>query len=123
MQLAGGGGTFLGAAQQGMFAIETEAATQMLTSIEQIQENLNQRLRLIHDLKWDEVMLGDMREAQTIAKLDAVVGSGDRQSLDFVLQRLAEVLDDLHHAVEICIRNYQQDDAQAAQGFRRISER
>ncbi|MGH3753957.1 MAG: hypothetical protein ACRDRP_14915 [Pseudonocardiaceae bacterium] len=123
MQLAGGGGSFLAAAQQGMFAIDTVAASQMLTSIEQIQESLNKQLRQIHYGKRQGVMLGNLPEAQAIATIDALVVSGDQQSLDFALQRFAEVLDDLHQAVETCMRNYEQDDAQAAQGFRRISER
>ncbi len=123
MQLAGGGGTFLAAAQQGMFAIDTVAADQMMTSIKQIQESLTERLMRIHHLKRQEILLGDLREAQAIAKIDALVAAGDPQSLEFALQRFAEVLDDLHQAVETCMRNYEQDDAEAAQGFRQISER
>lgn len=122
MQPAGGGGSFLAAAQQGMFAIDTVAADQMMTSIEQIQESLNERLRRIYYLKRQEAMLGDLPEAQAIAKIDALVASGDPQSLEFVLQRFAEVLDDLHQAVQLGTRNYEQLDAQAAQGFQRIGE-
>jgi hypothetical protein len=109
MQLAGGGGSFLAAAQQDMFAIDTVAADQMMTSIKQIQESLNEQLRRILYLE-TQATLGDLP-----------VASGDQQSLGCVLGRFAEVLDDLHRAVEICMRNYEQDDAQAAQGFRRIS--
>ncbi len=123
MQLAGGGGTFLAAAQQGMFAIDTVAAGQMMTSIEQIQESLNERLRRIYHLSRQEITLGNLLEAQIIAKLDVRVASGDQQSLDFVLQRFSEVLDDLHQAVEFCMRRYEQDDAQAAQRLGGISER
>jgi hypothetical protein len=122
MQLAGGGGTFLGAAQQGMFAIDTEAATHMMTSIEQIQESLDERRRRIRYLA-EQVMLGDLKEAQAIAELDTQVASGGSHSLNDVLRRFSEELDHLHQAVEACIRNYQQDDAQAAQHFRQISER
>jgi aminoglycoside phosphotransferase len=122
MQLAGGGGSFLAAAQQGMFAIDTVAANQMMASIEQIQESLEERLRRIHDLK-TEAMLGDLHEAQAIAKIDTLVAAGDPQSLDFVLRRFTEILNDLHQAVETCTRNYEQVDTQASQGFRRISDR
>ena len=122
MQLAGDDGTFLAAAQQGMFAIDPVAADQMMMSIEQIQENLDERLMRIHDLK-TQAMLGDLHEARAIAKIDTSVAAGDPQSADFVLRRFAEVLNDLHQAVEICTRNYEQVDAQAAQDFRRISDR
>ncbi len=105
----------MAAAQQGMFAIDTVAARQMMTSIEQIQESLNERLRRIYHLGRQEITLGNLLEAQFIAKLDVRVASGDQQSLDFVLQRFAGVLDDLHQAVEFCMRRYEQDDAQAAQ--------
>lgn len=120
MQPAGGGG-FLAAAQQGMFAIDTVAADQMMTSIEQIRESLEERLRRIDYLK-TQAMLGDLPEAQAIAKTDALVASGDPQSLDFVLRRFVEVLGDLHQAVQLGTRNYEQLDAQAAQGFQRIGE-
>jgi hypothetical protein len=122
MQLADGGGSFLAAAQQGMFAIDTVAANQMMASIEQIQESLEERLRRIYDLK-TEAMLGDLHEAQAIAKIDTLVAAGDPQSLDFVLRRFTEILNDLHQAVETCTRNYEQVDTQASQGFRRISDR
>lgn len=121
MQLAGKDGTFLAAAQQGMFAIDPVAADQMMTSIKQIRGSLTKRLSRIYDLK-TQAMLGDLQEARAIAGLDTLVATGDRQSLDFVLRRFDEMLDHLHQAVEICTRNYEQVDAQAAQGFRRISE-
>lgn len=121
MQPAGGGGSVLAAARQGMFAIDTVAADQMMRSIEQIRESLEERLRRIHDLK-TQAMLGDLPEAQAIAKTDALVASGDPQSLDFVLRRFVEVLDDLHQAVQFGTRNYEQLDAQAAQDFQRIGE-
>ncbi|MGH3793028.1 MAG: hypothetical protein ACRDQ9_19960 [Pseudonocardiaceae bacterium] len=121
MQLAGEGGTFLTAAQQGMFAIDTVAAGQMMTSIKQIQESLDKRLRRIDHLK-TQAMLGDLQEAKAIAELDVRVASQDHQSLDFVLRRFDEALDHLQQAVEIGTRNYEQVDAQAAQGFRRIGE-
>lgn len=121
MQLAGEGGTFLTAAQQGMFAIDTVAAGQMMTSIEQIREVLTERLMRVDYLK-TQAMLGDLDEARAVAGLDTQVASGDHQSLDFVLRRFREVLNHLHQAVEIGTRNYEQVDAQAAQGFRRIGE-
>jgi hypothetical protein len=123
MQLAGEDGTFLAAAQQGMFAIDTVAADKMKMSIEQIQESLDELLIQTQHTERQRVMLGDLREAQAIATLDTSVASGDQQSLDFVLWHFAGVLDDLHQAIEIGTRNYEQVDAQAAQGFRRISER
>jgi|SRR5437868_959908 hypothetical protein len=121
MQLASGSGTFLGAAQQGMFAIDLDAASRMLTSIKQIRTSLDEQRMRIRDLE-EQVMLGDLMEAQAIAELDTQVASGGSHSLNDVLRRFGEELDHLHQAVEACIRNYQQDDAQAAQGFRRIGE-
>lgn len=122
MQTAGGNGTFLAAAQQGMFAIDTTAAGEITASIRQIQESLARRLMLIYDLKRQEILLGDLPEAQAIAALDTLVAAGDQQSLDFALQRFTVVLDDLHQAVETCMRDYEQDDAQAARVFERTSE-
>ncbi|MGH3684264.1 MAG: hypothetical protein ACRDQY_05005 [Pseudonocardiaceae bacterium] len=122
MQLAGEDGTFLSAAQQGMFAIDTVVAGQMKTSIEQIQEVLEQRLKRIGQLK-TQAMLGDLQEARAIAGLDVRVASHDHQSLDFVLRRFDEALGHLHQAADTCTRNYEQVDAQAAQGFRQLSER
>jgi hypothetical protein len=116
-----GDGTFLAAAQQGMFAVDTTAAEEITASIKQIRESLDERLRLIDYLK-TQAMLGDLPEAQAIAMLDTLVAAGDQQSLHFALQRFAVVLDDLHQAVETCMRDYEQNDAQAARVFRRISE-
>jgi hypothetical protein len=66
MQLAGGGAAFLDAAQQGMFAIDTDAATQMMTSIKQIQTSLDEQRRRIRHL-----------EEQVIAELDTQPRSTD----------------------------------------------
>lgn len=121
MQPAGEGGTFLTAAQQGMFAIDTAAATQLMTSIQQMQEQLEKRLKQIHLLKV-KAKLGQLPEAQAIAELDAQVAAGDQYSLEFVLQRFTETLSTAKQALEIGTRNYEQVDAQAAQSFRRIDE-
>ncbi|MGH3807345.1 MAG: hypothetical protein ACRDRU_12090 [Pseudonocardiaceae bacterium] len=121
MQPAGGGVSFLTAAQQGMFAIDTVAADQIVTSIQQIRGSLSERLRLVHNLK-TQAMLGDLPEAQDIAKLDTLVAAGDPQSLDFVLQRFTEELDNLNQAVEICMRRYERDDAQAQQSLQLAGE-
>ncbi|MGH3770907.1 MAG: hypothetical protein ACRDRW_05860 [Pseudonocardiaceae bacterium] len=117
MQPAGEGVSFLEAAQQGMFAIDTEAAGQIMKSIEQIKEALAERLMLIHNIKHEKIPLGDLNEAQAIATLDALVASGDQQSLDFVLWRFGVDLDNLCQVVEICMRTYEQVDAQAGQSF------
>lgn len=122
MQRAGEGGTFLSAAQHGMFAIDPEAATQLMNSLIEIRGSLIERRMQILYLK-KQVMLGDLLEAQAIAKLDAQVASGDQQSLGFALQRFVDVLDHVHQAVESCVRRYEHDDEQAAQAFQRISER
>lgn len=122
MQPAGGGGSFLTSARQGMFAIDTVSADQMITSIGQIRESLVERLRRIEYVKRQEPMLGVLPEAQAIAKIDALVVSGDPQSLEFVLQHFLEVLDDLHQAVQLGTQNYEQLDEQAAQRFQRIGE-
>jgi hypothetical protein len=121
MQSTDGGGSFLGAAQQGMFAIDTAAATQMMTSIQQIQERLEKRLKQIHLLKV-KAKLGHLPEAQMIAELDAQVAAGDQYSLEFVLQQFTKALFTAKQALEIDMRNYEQVDARAAQSFRRIGE-
>lgn len=121
MQLAGGSGSFLAAAQEGKFAIDTAAADEMIMSIAQMRERLNDRLKQIDRLKV-RAKLGDLPEAQVIAALDAQVASGDQQSLEFVLRRFAEALDEAHQALEIGMRNYEQVEAQAEQGFQRIGE-
>jgi hypothetical protein len=122
MQRAGEGGTFLSAAQHGVFAIDPKAATQLMRSIEQIQESLDKRRRRFEYLKRQKIMLGDLAEARAIAKLDAQVASGDHQAADFVLERFAQALNHVHQAVESCVRRYEHDDEQAAQAFQRISE-
>lgn len=117
--MAGGGGTFLGAAQQGMFAVDTASAGQMMMSIAQMRQRLDERLLQIDRLK-TRAKLGDLPEAQAIADLDVRVASGDQQSLDFVLRRFAEALDEAHQALELGMRNYEQIEAQVEHGFRRI---
>ncbi|MGQ0776283.1 MAG: hypothetical protein ACT4NY_17960 [Pseudonocardiales bacterium] len=117
MQLAGG----MAAAQQGMFAVDTAAGSEMVRSVRQIRERLNERLSQINLLK-TEAMLGDLPEARTIAELNVQVASGDEQSLDYVLRRFAETLEEAEHALKIGMRNYEQIEAQAEQGFRRIGE-
>ncbi|MBV9142943.1 MAG: hypothetical protein JO115_18860 [Pseudonocardiales bacterium] len=123
MQRAGEGDTFLATAQHGMFAIDPEAAAQLMRSIEQIQESLQQRLLQIQNLKRQKIMLGNLPEARAIAKLDAQVASGDHQSADIVLWRFAEALDHVYQAIGSCVQRYEHDDEQAAQDFQRISER
>jgi hypothetical protein len=59
MQLAGGDGTFLAAAQQGMFAVDTASAGQMMMSIRQMQETLNIQLARIRELTI-QTELGDL---------------------------------------------------------------
>ncbi|HKR48827.1 MAG TPA: hypothetical protein VJT72_04455 [Pseudonocardiaceae bacterium] len=97
-----------------MFAIDTAAAAEITASIGQIQESLDKRLRLIQSLTRQAPPLGDLSEARAIATLDTLVACGDQQSLDFALQRFAAVLDDLHQAVETCMRDYEQNDTQSA---------
>ncbi|MGQ0773370.1 MAG: hypothetical protein ACT4NY_02965, partial [Pseudonocardiales bacterium] len=67
-------------------------------------------------------MLGDLPEAKRISELDAEVAAGDHQSLEYVLQRFAEALDEAHQALEIGMRNYEQIEAQAEQGFRGMGQ-
>ena len=122
MQTSVGGGAFLAAAQQGMFAVDTAAGDAMVTSIKQIRERLNDQLMRIEYLK-EKARLGELLEAHAIAARDALVAAGDEQSLEFVLQRFAEALQDAQQALEIGIRNYAQVEAQAEQGFWRIDHR
>lgn len=119
--MAGGGGSFLAAAQQGMFAVDTASAGQMVMSIRQMRERLNDRLKEIDRLKV-RAKLGDLPEARAIAELNVQVASGDQQSLDFVLRRFAEALEEAEQALEVGMRNYEQIEAQAEQGFRRIDQ-
>jgi hypothetical protein len=117
--MAGGSGRFLAAAQEGRFAVDTAAANEMMMSIAQMRARLNERLAQIQRLKV-RAKLGDLPEAQAIAELDARVASGDHQSLDYVLRRFADALEEAHQALEIGMRNYEQVEAQAEQGFRQI---
>ncbi len=119
--MAGGGGSFLGAAQQGMFAVDTASAGQMMMSIRQMQDKLSYRLQRIDDLKV-KAKLGDLPEAHAIADLDVRVAAGDPQSLEFALLRFRDALEEVHQALEIGMRNYEQIEAQAEQGFRRIGD-
>ncbi|MGH3772805.1 MAG: hypothetical protein ACRDRW_15675 [Pseudonocardiaceae bacterium] len=122
MQTAAGDGTFLAAAQQGMFAVDTAAGEQLVMSIKQMQTELIHRLERIHFLK-TEAKLGDLDEAHAIASRDRQVASGDdgdTQSLEFVLQRFKEALQDAQQALEIGMRNYAEFEAQLEQDYRRI---
>ncbi|MGH3721523.1 MAG: hypothetical protein ACRDRI_22285 [Pseudonocardiaceae bacterium] len=119
MQTAAGDGTFLAAAQQGMFAVDTAAGEQLVMSIGQMREKLNEQLERVRFLM-NSAKLGDFPEAHAIAICDARVAAGDPQSLEFVLQRFAEALQDAHQALEIGMRNYAEFETQAEQGFRRI---
>ncbi len=119
MQTAAGGGTFLTAAQQGMFAVDTAAGDKMVASIKQIRTSLNVQLENIRYLQY-QAKLGDLREAHAIAICDVQVATGDPQSLEFVMQRFAEALQEAQQALEIGMRNYTELEAQAEQDFRRI---
>jgi len=114
--MAGGFGKFVGAAQQGKFAVDTGSAREMIMSIGEIRTQLNKQLLRI-DLLKTKAKLGDLPEAQRIAELDAEVAAGDQQSLAHVLMRFAEALDEAHQALEIGMRNYEQIEAQTEQGF------
>ncbi|MGQ0778274.1 MAG: hypothetical protein ACT4NY_28350 [Pseudonocardiales bacterium] len=121
--MAGGFGTFVGAAQQGKFSIDTNSAHEMIMSIGEIREQLNVQLAQIQRLKV-RAKLGDLPEAQAIAKLDAEVAAGDDpQSLEYVMQLFKERLDEAHQALEIGMRNYEQIEAQAEQDIRWAGER
>lgn len=120
--MAGGFGNFVGAAQQGKFSIDTDSAREMIMSIGQIRTELNVHLAQIRRLK-AQAMLGDLPEAQRIAELDAAVASGDHQSLEYVLERFQERLEEAHQALEIGMRNYEQIEAQAEQDIRWAGER
>lgn len=117
--MAGGGGAFLAAAQQGMFAVDTTSAGQMMMSIRQMQETLNVRLARIHQLRV-QAKLGDLPEAQHIAGRNVLVASGDKQSLAFVLERFAEKLEEARQALEIGMRNYAEVEARTEQDLRRM---
>ncbi|MGH3534943.1 MAG: hypothetical protein ACRDQG_09575 [Pseudonocardiaceae bacterium] len=117
--MAGGGGSFLAAAQQGMFAVDTDSATQMTMSIRQMQDKLLYRLQKIDDLKV-KAKLGNLPEAQAVADLNVRVASGDPQSLEFALLRFRDALEEVRQALEIGMKNYNQVEAQAEHGFRQI---
>lgn len=119
MQLAGGDGTFLAAAQQGMFAVDTASAGQMMMSIRQMQETLNIQLARIRELTI-QTELGDLPEAHVVAGRNVQVASGDEQSLQFVLQRFADSLEEAHQALEIGMRNYAEVEARTEQEYRRM---
>lgn len=117
MQPAGEGVSFLEAAQQGTFVIDTVAAGQIKQSIAEVQRNVNIQRRRIDNLK-KQGILGDLDEARAIEGRNTLVAVGDSQSLDFVLNRFSEVLADLDQAVEHCLGTYKQDEAQNARAFR-----
>ncbi|MGH3534940.1 MAG: hypothetical protein ACRDQG_09560 [Pseudonocardiaceae bacterium] len=119
MQMAGGGGSFLAAAQQGMFAVDTDSAGNMIMSIRQMQRQLEKRLKEIGDLKV-KAMLGDLPEAHAVADLNVRVAGPDHQSLEFALQEFAKTLEEARQALEIGMRNYAQVEAHAEQGFGQI---
>ncbi|MGH3854852.1 MAG: hypothetical protein ACRDR6_15420 [Pseudonocardiaceae bacterium] len=119
MQPTGEGVSFLQAAQQGTFVIDTVAADQIKQSIAEVRGNVNMQLTQINDLK-KQGILGDLDEARAIEGRNTLVAVGDSQSLHFVLDRFSAVLDDLQQAVEHCLGTYEQGDAQNARGFRQL---
>lgn len=119
--MAGGFSKFVGAAQQGKFSIDTNSAREMIMSIGQIREQLNKKLNEIYALKV-QAKLGDLPEAQAIAKLDMEVAAGDPQSLENVMKLFRERLEEAHQALEIGMRNYEQIEAQAEQDIRRSGQ-
>jgi hypothetical protein len=120
MQMAGGGGGFLQAAQQGMFAIDMDSGRNMVMSIQQMRDELDDRLTRIQDLKV-KAKLGDLPEAHAIADLNVKVASGDHQSLEEALIGFRDALEEAQHALEIGMKNYKQVDADAEHGVGRIS--
>jgi len=100
------------------FAVDTDSAREMIFSIGEVRTQLQDRLRRINDLKV-RARLGDLPEAQSIAELDAKVASSDHQSLDYVLARFAEVLEEADQALEIGMRNYEQIETEAERNIRR----
>jgi hypothetical protein len=48
------------------------------------------------------------------------VASGDEQSLEFVLQRFAETLQEVEQALDIGMSNYTELESQAEQSYRRL---
>lgn len=103
MQMAGGGGSFLGAAQQGMFAVDTTAGHNMVMSIRAMQDKLEEQLKRIYALK-TQAKLGDLPEAREIAKLDSLVAAGDHQSLEEALLGFRDALKEARQALEIGMR-------------------
>lgn len=117
-------GNFLRAAQLGGvagFAVDTDSARAMIMSIGDIRTEMNKQLASISYLK-RQAKLGDLPEAQVIARLDAEVAAGDLQSLEEVMQRFKERLDEAHQALEIGMRNYEQIEAQNEQDIRWAGE-
>ncbi|MGH3829889.1 MAG: hypothetical protein ACRDRS_05460 [Pseudonocardiaceae bacterium] len=119
MQPTGEGVSFLEAAQQGTFVIDTVAAEQIKHSIAEVRGKVTKQLKRIDDLKMQGI-LGDLDEAKAIESRDTLVAIGDSQSLDFALNRFDVVLDDLQQAVELCLGTYEQDDAQSAHTLRQL---
>lgn len=121
MDAAAGASTFLAAAQQGMFAIDMAAGHTMVMSIEQMQATLIDQLEKVKLLKEQQAKLGGLPEAQAIAARDRQVASGDHggeQSLEFVLQRFKEALEEAQQALKIGMSNYAEFEAQAKQKLR-----
>jgi len=119
--MAGGFGNFVGAAQQGKFAVDTVAGGEMVMSIKQMRQRLNDRLQQLDALKV-QAKLGNLPEASAIAEFNVLVASGDEQSLDYVLRRFAEALEEAQQALEVGMRNYAEIEAHAEQSFRRIGQ-
>ena len=117
MQPTGDGVSFLEAAQQGMFAIDTVAIGQIEAAITLIRDDVTAQMAQLDFLK-TQIMLGDLDEAHAIAHIDTVVASADHHSLDFALRGFKDVLDDLCRAVEHCRQTYDQGDERSAQGLR-----
>lgn len=110
----GGVSGIAAAANEGMFAVDQATGQQMTMSIGRMRTELTRQLSRIDHLK-TRAKLGELPEARAIADLDAHVASGDRQSIDFVLQRFAEALEQAHEGVRVGMANYAEVEAQNEQ--------
>lgn len=102
--------SLVGSARTGGFGVDLATGERMATSISDMIDRLDQRMRDMERLR-RRPQLGDLPEAVAVADLDTLVASGDQQSLEFALQAFRRALVHAEEAVRLGMANYAETEA------------
>jgi hypothetical protein len=109
---------FTAAAAAGHFAVDQATGQQLVQSLGQMRDQVDQLLLNARHLD-RKVQLGELPEALAVSDLNRTVAAGDSQSLIAVLQQFKTSLEQAHQAVQLGMSNYEQVDAQIREAYER----